>query len=737
MPAIRKSVPVLLCAALIAYALTAGAQLNESQTESENQSLEPAAVDVMPVEVEAQPFTLPDPATQPQNWLTHGLDYAERRFSPLNSVNTDNIDQLGLAWYTETGSNRGLEATPLVVDGVMYLTLSWSVLLALDAVSGEELWRYDPQVDRSRGYYACCDVVNRGAAFWDDKIYFGSFDGRLIAVAADSGELVWEQQTVDLRQPYTITGAPRIVKGKVIIGNGGADFGVRGYVSAYDAQSGEQVWRFYTVPGDPADGFENEALHQAAETWNGSWWKLGGGGTVWDSMAYDAELDLLYIGVGNGSPWNAELRSPGGGDNLFLASIVALRPDDGSYVWHYQTTPAEQWDYTATQHIMLADLEINNRQRKVLMQAPKNGFFYVLDRETGELLSAEPYARVNWAGHVDLQTGRPVRTETADYHQEPQYTLPSQVGAHNWHPMSFEPNLGLVFIPVLEQGYRYKPDDQFAPLRSLNTGLDIAEASPAPEVLRASLRAMHQGSLVAWDPILQKARWRVDLQKSWVGGTLATAGGLVFMGHAEGFLSAYRSDIGEEVWRAETQVGVMAAPISYSVNGEQYIAVAAGWGGSPSQYSGPMRTERPASNGRVLAFKVGSDKKLPAMQAVVELAEPEAVTANEEEILEGERLYSLHCGRCHGFGAQSHSQIPDLRYLSSDGHTHFQAIVRGGIYADKGMVSFAEFLTTEQTEQVRQYILQRASLEYDLRSQPDWWKAIKDWFFDLLMPLFV
>lgn len=675
--------------------------------------------------------------SEPQNWLSHGRGYSEQRYSTLDKVSAGNVQQLGLAWFTETGSSRGLEATPIVVDGVMYVTLSWSVLIALDAATGAELWRYDPKVDRSRGYYACCDVVNRGAAVWGDKVYLGAFDGRLIAVDSATGTPVWETQTVDLSHPYTITGAPRIVKGKVIIGNGGADFGVRGYVSAYDAQTGRLLWRFHTVPGNPSLGFENEVMAEAASTWNGQWWTLGGGGTVWDSMAYDPELDLLYVGVGNGSPWNAELRSPGGGDNLFLASIVALKPDDGSYVWHYQTTPAEQWDYTATQHIMLADIEIDSEPRKVLMQAPKNGFFYVLDRESGQLISAQPYARVNWASHIDMETGRPVRTDKADYLAKPQYILPSQVGAHNWHPMSFDPRYGLVFIPVIEQGYRFKADDSFSPMRSLNTGLDLAETTPSPAMLAASLRAMHHGSLVAWDPLQQKARWRVDLQKSWIGGTLATAGSLVFMGHPEGKLSAYRSDIGEEVWSAETQVGVMAPPISYSVDGEQYIAVAAGWGGSPSQYSGPERTQIPASNGRILAYKLGGSQQLPAMRAIPTLNPAELVDADKVTLDEGERLYSLHCGRCHGFGATSHSSIPDLRFLSAEKHKHFEAIVRGGLYANRGMAAFNDLLSTSETESIRQYVLARAHAEKERREEPNWWRSLKRKMLDLIMPLFV
>ncbi|MEE8495658.1 MAG: PQQ-dependent dehydrogenase, methanol/ethanol family, partial [Xanthomonadales bacterium] len=342
------------------------------------------------------------------NWLTHGRTYDEQRFSPLQQINVDNVSRLGLAWYYDLDTNRGQEATPLVVDGVMYVSTAWSKVKALDARTGELIWAYDPQVPGAVAVFACCDVVNRGVALWQGRVYLGALDGRLIALDAQTGKEVWTVQTTDPDKPYTITGAPRIVKGKVIIGNGGAEFGVRGYVSAYNASNGARIWRFFTVPGNPEDGFESPALERAAATWNGEWWKLGGGGTVWDSIAYDPELDLLYIGTGNGSPWSQHIRSPGGGDNLYLSSIVALKPDNGEYVWHYQTTPGETWDFTATQHMILADLEIGGRVRKVIMQAPKNGFFYVLDRESGEFLSAEPFVPVNWAERIDPETGRPV-----------------------------------------------------------------------------------------------------------------------------------------------------------------------------------------------------------------------------------------------------------------------------------------------------------------------------------------
>ncbi|HMI93088.1 MAG TPA: PQQ-dependent dehydrogenase, methanol/ethanol family, partial [Polyangiales bacterium] len=428
------------------------------------------------------------------NWLSHGRTYDEQRYSPLNLVDKGNVAKLGLAWSLDLDTDRGQEATPLVVDGVMYSTSAWSKVQAIDAQSGKLLWQYDPEVPGETGTKACCDVVNRGVAVWKGRVYVGTLDGRLVAIDAHSGKQAWSVVTVDQNKKYTITGAPRIIKGKVLIGNGGAEYGVRGYISAYDAESGALAWRFYTVPGDPSQPFEAPIMQQAAATWKGEWWKLGGGGTVWDSMAYDPQLNLLYIGVGNGSPWNQQLRSPGGGDNLFLSSVVALRPDTGEYVWHYQETPGESWDYTATQHIILADLPINGQTRKVLMQAPKNGFFYVLDRETGKLISAQPYSTVNWASSIDLATGRPVENPDARYADtnKPWFAMPGPYGAHNWQPMSFSPQTKLVYIPSQDVPFNYAVDPRYAvnPV-AYNVGVDILQAStPTDEKGKAQLLAL-------------------------------------------------------------------------------------------------------------------------------------------------------------------------------------------------------------------------------------------------------
>ena len=659
---------------------------------------------------------LVDAESEPGSWMSYGRTYGEQRHSPLARIDADNVDQLGLAWSYPLETERGIEATSIVVDGVMYATSAWSIVHALDARTGERLWTYDPQVAKDKSKHACCDVVNRGVAVWKGRVYFGALDGRLIALDAATGEVVWSVATVDPKLPYTITGAPRVIRDKVLIGNGGAEYGVRGFLSAYDAETGELVWRFYTVPGNPADGFENDAMEMAAKTWNGEWWALGGGGgTVWDSMAHDPELDLLYIGVGNGTPWNQTIRSPGGGDNLFLSSIVALRPDTGEYVWHYQTTPGETWDYTATQHIVLAELEIEGRDRKVLMQAPKNGFFYVIDRETGELLSAEKFMGATWASHVDMETGRPVETENARYLDGPQMIWPSYLGGHNWHPMSFNPATGLVYIPVLdfpanyglpeEFGFEYRPGVP-------NLGIDgITGSLPDDQAERDAYGAIVKGRLLAWDPVEQKEAWRVEHAGTWNGGTLTTSGNLVFQGTSDGEFVAFGADDGERLWSFPAQTGIVAPAMSYELDGEQYVSVNAGWGGAFALVFGEfVRAESMPNVSRVLTFKLGANGSLPEVDWQKHVVfDPPEQTASAETIRAGYSLYQDICLGCHGLNAVSGMLIPDLRgsaYIHDQ--TAFDSVVLGGALRANGMAAFGEQISKEESASLRAYVIDQA-----------------------------
>ena len=656
---------------------------------------------------------------EPQNWLAHARTYDEQRFSPLNSINDGNVEELGIAWYFDTDTNRGHEASPIVLDGVMFTTSAWSVVYALNAVTGELIWKYDPMVPKEWGYNACCDVVNRGVSVWEGKVFLGTIDGRLISLDAKDGSVIWEQLTIDKSRPYTITGAPRIIKDKVIIGNGGAELGVRGYITAYDVNTGKQDWRFYTVPGNPEDGFESPILEEISKTWKGGeWWKVGGGGTVWDSMAYDPELDLLYIGVGNGSPWVRYIRSPGGGDNLFLSSIVALKPDTGEYVWHYQTTPGDSWDYTATQHMILADLEINKKNRKVIMQAPKNGFFYVLDRETGELISAENYVPTNWATHVDLETGRPVENQETNYRdQVVEKIKPGPLGGHNWQPMSYSPNTNLVYIPAQEMYFNYGVDKDFKYDRNTwNTGIDIAATVPPSDLEELNQLLLDiKGHLSAWDPVQQKEVWRAQYDWPWNGGVLSTNGNLVFQGTSEGNLNAFRADNGELLWTKDLQNGIGAPPISFEIDGVQYLTLMVGYGGAFPLTAGlpPLHTGGNI-NGRVITLKLGGKQELPEPKSYAGMPIPPKATEDEASIARGEYEYHQHCQFCHGAGAVGGGPIPDLQQMSEETHKIFLGIVLGGSHQDEGMVSFKNMLSMEEAQDIHNYIISQANLTYEL-----------------------
>ena len=652
-------------------------------------------------------------------WLNHGRTYKEQRYSPLTDINKNNVNELDLAWSFKFDTARGMEATPILHDGVLYVSTGWSHVHAIDARSGDELWHYDAKVPKSQLAKTCCGPVNRGVAIWQKdnssplQIFFGSLDGRLIALDAKTGKENWSVQSTPTDGNYSITGAPRIVKDMVIIGNGGGELGVRGYITAYDVSSGEMRWRFYTVPGDRNKPQESEALKKALPTWSGEeWYKLGGGGgTVWDSIVFDPELDILYIGTGNGSPWNRDLRSPGGGDNLYLSSIVAINPDNGKYIWHYQTTPADNWDYTATQQMILAEIEINNEIRSVIMQAPKNGFFYVLDRKTGELISAEKFGHVTWATHVDMETGKPVESEFADYQENGgSYIWPSPYGAHNWQPMSYSKKTGYIYIPVQTIPAYFSGQKEVSyKVNRWNTGVNLNESrSPASWVAaKASLDALVYGELVAWDPIKQERAWTVRHPKPSNGGTLSTAGDLVFQGTWDGAFAAYDALSGDQLWQYQSDSAILAGPITYELDGEQYVAVTQGSGGVVMLTIGEEIRKNFVNQNRLLVFKRG-DFNLERLTANNTMASLESVKFEHDldiaRVKNGEYLYHNNCASCHGLDAKSNYVVPDLRYMSEETHDNFATIVLGGSLTHKGMIGFYETLSLDDVGMIHDYL---------------------------------
>ena len=653
------------------------------------------------------------------NWLSYGRTHDEQRFSPLDKVNDTNVGHLGLAWSADLDTNRGQEATPIAVDGKLYITTAWSMVKVFDAKTGAPLWSYDPKVPRDVLIKTCCDAVNRGVAVWHDKVYVATLDGRLVALDAASGKVVWTTTTVDPSSKFVITGAPRIIKGKVVIGAAGAEYITRGFISAYDPDTGKQVWRFYTVPGDPAKGFENKAMEAAAKTWKGEWWKLGGGATVWDAITYDPVLDLIYFGTGNAGPWNKSVRSPGGGDNLYASSIVAVRPDTGEYVWHFQETPGDRWDFDATQQIIVATLPVNGQPTRVLLHAPKNGFFYVIDAKTGKFLSGTPFTPViTWASGLDPVSGRPKENPAAAYDEtgKPFVSVPGAVGAHSWQPMSFSPKTGLVYIPANESGFPYAaaPKGWQPKPEGFNTAMDPgAVAMPADPKARAAAAAATTGSLIAWDPVKQKAAWRVSYVGPSNGGTLATAGNLVFQGTAAGDFDAYAADTGKRLWSIPVQTGIIAAPMTYSVGGEQYVAVMAGWGGVWDIATGVLANKSGTTRNisRLLVYKIGGTAKLPAPPPLKAMPfDPPPITAPVAVSTAGGTLYGRYCFACHGDAAVAGGLNPDLRHSGMiNSAANFKKIVLDGAYKQQGMVSFAADMSPEEAESIRAYLIKRAN----------------------------
>ncbi len=679
----------------LGLAISAGSALAQTKGSPEHIKAVTSAVDS--ASIKANTATSND-------WPTIGLDYGETRFSKLNQINTDNVKKLGLVWSYSLESSRGVEATPVVVDGIMYQTASWSVVHAIDARTGKKIWSFDPGVDREKGYKGCCDVVNRGVAVYKGKVFVASYDGRLIALDAATGAKVWEKDTlIDHEHSYTITGAPRAFNGKVVIGQGGAEYGTRGYITAYDTETGNQVWRWFTVPGDPSKPFEDASMEAAAKTWDpaGKYWLNGGGGTPWDTITYDPDLNLVYIGTGNGSPWNRDIRSPSGGDNLYLAALVALNADTGKYAWHYQETPGDHWDYTSTQPMILADITIEGAPRKVILHAPKNGFFFVIDRTDGKFISAKNFVDVNWATGYDAN-GRPIEVPAARG-EAPYDSIPGPFGAHNWHPMSYNPQTGLVYLPAQGVPLNLTPEKTFTQNAATpgkfggTTGWNVGfmlNATPP--------KAPAYGRLLAWDPVKQKEAWRAEYVAPWNGGTLTTAGNLVFQGTADGRFIAYNATTGEKLWETPTGTGVVAAASTYLIDGKQYVSVAVGWGGV---FGISQRVTELQSPGTVYTFAVDGKAPLPAFVKYQTEGLLAGVSYDPKDVPEGTAIYVAACATCHGVpGVDKGGNVRNLGYVSKDTITNLKDFVFKGPFRDQGMPDFTGKLTEADVVKVQAFI---------------------------------
>ncbi|MBX5459769.1 MAG: PQQ-dependent dehydrogenase, methanol/ethanol family [Steroidobacteraceae bacterium] len=659
---------------------------------------------------------------EPENWLSYGGGYSEQRYSQLAQINIGTVSRLAPAWSFDFDTYRGQESTPLVVDGVMYVTSAWSKVYALDARTGAMLWSYDPEVPGSAGPKPCCDVVNRGAAVYKGKVFVGTIDGRLIAIDARTGKPVWSTLTVDPKRMHSITGAPRVARGKVFIGNGGGEFGGRGYVSAYDTETGKLVWRFYTVPGDPSrpgDGAaSDEVLERIARpTWHGPWRDYIGGGHAWNAIVYDPDFNRLYIATGNGFPLNRKYRSDGKGDNLFIASIVALDADTGAYAWHYQEVPGESWDYDSVQDMILTELRIDGVRRKVLLHAPKNGFFYVFDRASGELISATPYVpNITWSKGVDPVTGRMTVVPEAYYMDAPFTSSPGAGGAHGWQPPAFSPKTGLVYFPAAENSTHYISTPDYEYVEGIDSPGFYFHGAPAhgaesaaPQRVPVGVSTRSRSYLLGWDPVARKAAWRTDVRGG--GGVLATAGELLFQGRSRngvlGELAAFRADTGEEVWSYKTPNAIMQAPVTYSVDGEQYIAVTSGAGGAGILSGGePAYARQP---GRVIAFKLDGAATLPEDPPLAPPPAPPEETWPTAVVDDGKAHYARLCGRCHGLNMRSANIIPDLRRSAALADKEaWRAIVIDGVLERQGMVSWSKFISPEGAEAIRAYVAEEA-----------------------------
>ena len=663
---------------------------------------------------EFDPDALAD-QTDGTNWLAHGRTHYEQRYSPLDEINADTIGRLGLAWSIDLPEeHRHLVSTTLVVDGVLYVTGDFSAVTAIDARTRKVLWRYDPKVTEHAGEtLRTLWGTSRGVAYWNGKIYVGAGDGRLIAVDSKSGEEVWSTMTVEPGSFYYVTGAPRAFNGKVVIGNGGTEMGpARGYVTAYDAETGEQAWRFYVVPGNPADGFEDNAQRMAAATWTGEWWKHGGGGNVWNAITYDPDFNHVYLGTGNGSPWNQKIRSPGGGDNLFLCSIVALDADTGKYKWHYQTVPGETWDFNSAMDIVSMDFKVRDRTVKALMHAPKNGFFYILNRQNGRLLSAKPYAKVTWATEVDMKTGKPVEVAGSRYEDGEILMYPGPLGAHNWQPMSWNPNTHLMYFTVHDvAGYYNDTKIRKATFQAEGHQFDVGVAYGADDIAAdASVNG-----LMAWNPLTQSPAWHVPNPPGWHAGTMTTAGNLVFQGLGTGQFIAYRADDGEKLWEFDAKHGIAAPPVTFTVDGRQHIALPVGWGGGLAMLGGTMGAQHgwpyKAHPRRLLVFALEGSASLPETPPpmfVTPIDDPSFET-DPAKVAAGEAHWSKNCAWCHGPAAVASGGTPDLRasgvMLSLDAMAD---VIQNGARIRQGMPKFTAF-DRDDLEALQHYVRARGA----------------------------
>jgi quinohemoprotein ethanol dehydrogenase len=679
---------------------------------------------------------------EPQNWLTTGRDQNSTNFSPLEQINADTVKRLGFAWEYNLGEPmRGQEATPLVIDGVMYTSGTWGYVYAVDAASGKEMWKYDPKPDYFMGRNPCCDLVNRGVAVWKGKVYVASVDGRLHALNAANGQKLWEVDTiVDHALPYSSTGAPQIAGGVVVIGNGGADMGhggVRGYVSAYDLDSGKLKWRFYTVPGAVGQPYENPELAAADKTWDKHRApQFKGGATVWNAFAYDPDLNLLYFGTANAAPYDLRQLGPAKLDSLYAASLIALDAGTGRMAWYYQTTPRDSWDYDAVQKLTLADLTIDGEQHAVIMQANKNGFFYVLDRKSGKLVSANKFAFANWASYVDMKSGRPVvSAANTDWYSSPKTVYPSWFGAHTWNPDAYSPQTKLDYIPVVDvpaiwvdlehNGGPLKYLEGFFTVQGIvpDDTYDASDATriygPVPDL--AAVKSLRHVKAVreiirAWDPVAKKAVWEHETSsgiRGYDGGVLSTAGNLVLQGRGSGELFVYAADSGKVLKVLKTGTHMMAAPMTYAVKGEQYVAVQAGYGGTGITV-GPIPPSSAALKyqniNRIIAFKLGGGAvPLPPARTEPPMDKPPEQKASKAQIDAGELVFVAQCTRCHQLGP---SITPDLRKLNDGLHLAFKDILLRGALAPAGMEKFSDILSEQDADNVHAYLIDQAWVAY-------------------------